>query len=182
MVVHFLKKCDITGSIWCSFSLHCSVSLSNRNYLPPTGGLCRYDVQLYSLGKHLGPVWQENSKATSPEWVSSGLSPWWHWQHSKTWSLSRGLIHRDIEDREKTLLWGYRLLKSHTPSGAQACAFQRVKEPGSTHPHPFGTSPFPSCKGMLQSQRGWDPLPTGDTCSLRLSDLAAFPTSPGSTT
>uniref|UniRef100_A0A8D1ZFX0 Uncharacterized protein n=2 Tax=Sus scrofa TaxID=9823 RepID=A0A8D1ZFX0_PIG len=42
---------------------------------PTDGGLCRYDVQLYSLGKHLGPVWQENSKATSPEWVSSGLSP-----------------------------------------------------------------------------------------------------------
>lgn len=39
-----------------------------------TGGFCRHDVQFYPLGKHLRPVWQENSKATSPKLVSSGLS------------------------------------------------------------------------------------------------------------
>lgn len=28
----------------------------------PTGGLHWYDVQFHALGKHLGSVWQKNSK------------------------------------------------------------------------------------------------------------------------
>lgn len=156
--------CDSTVSRHCSFLCDAPCHYLTHPVFPSTGSLCGHDVQLHALGKHLRPVRQENGKVTSPKCMSSGFSSCGKMVLLSIWEPRLALS----KCNEKTLLWGCGLLKSHVPSGAQACMFQNAEDSIGPSWSPWH-SPFPYTR-------------LGAVRRAHCGNLSAFPSPPGITT